>query len=163
MGFSLEYGRDLGTRVAIAAFIWWVLSEGRSDSWFVGAVTIAIAVAASLWVAPTRGGPRPRALALLAFTGFFLAQSLRAGFEVARLALLPNARIAPHGVDISLTLPPGPPRYLLAGTLSLLPGTLSVRLDEERLLVHALAGRGRTRADVRALEARIARLFGITA
>jgi multicomponent Na+:H+ antiporter subunit E len=127
----------------------------------VGAVTIAIAVAASLWLAPPRGGARARLLPLLGFIGFFLAQSLRAGFDVARLAFSPLARITPHGVEVSLTLPPGPPRYLLAGTLSLLPGTLSVQLDGERLLVHVLSGVGWTRDEVRTLEARIAHLFGL--
>jgi multicomponent Na+:H+ antiporter subunit E len=162
-GLSAEYWRAVGTRAAAVGFAWWVLSEGRGDSWGVGVVAVAIAVAASLRLAPPQSTARGRTGAALAFVGFFLAQSLRAGVQVARLALSPRARITPQRIDIALELPPGPPRYLLAGTLSLLPGTLSVELDGSQLVVHALTNPGQARSEVRTLEARIAPLFGVAA
>ncbi|MGR8918767.1 MAG: Na+/H+ antiporter subunit E [Gammaproteobacteria bacterium] len=152
--------RAIGVRTAIVALGWWVLSEGQTDSWPVGAVTIVIAVAASLWLAPPRPAVRGRLRASVAFGGFFLVQSLRAGLQVAALALAPRGRLAPGSVDVTLDLEPGAPRYALVAALSLLPGTLSVNLDGAQLVVHALTGVDRVEADVRALEARIAPLFG---
>jgi len=160
VGWSLQYGRAVGIRAAAAACVWWTLSEGRTDSWAVGTVAVALAVAASLWLLPLRAQPRIRLSAGIALAAYFLVQSLRAGLQVAWLALAPRARIAPGSVEVTLALPPGPARYLLAGTLSLLPGTLSVKLDDARLVVHALSGLEQVEADVRALETRIAALFG---
>lgn len=158
---STEYWRGAGTRIAAATLAWWVLSEGRSDSWLVGVVAVATAVAASLWLAPPQASVRGRTVAALAFAVFFLTQSLRAGLQVAWLALYPAARITPQRVDVALNLPPGPPRYMLAGTLSLLPGTLSVQLDGSQLVVHALTGHAQALSEIRALEVRIAPLFGV--
>lgn len=160
MASSLEYSRAIGARSAAAALLWWVLSEGRTDSWLIGAVAVSIAVAGSLWLTPPLARTSGRMRAIGIFALFFLGQSLRAGLQVAWLALAPGARIAPGSVDITLALPPGPPRYLLVGTLSLLPGTLSVRLDGSRLLVHALTDIDQAETEVRALESRIAPLFG---
>ncbi|MEQ9059759.1 MAG: Na+/H+ antiporter subunit E [Gammaproteobacteria bacterium] len=149
----------MAIRTAAAALGWWVLSEGRVDGWTVGAATIACAVAVSLWLAPPRAPVAGRLGAALRFGAYFLVQSLSAGAQVAWLALSPRARPVPAGIGITLGLPPGPPRYLLAGTLSLLPGTLSVRLVDAHLVVHALTGVTQIEDDVRALEARIAPLF----
>jgi multicomponent Na+:H+ antiporter subunit E len=161
VGLFFEHWRAVGTRIAAAAFAWWMLSEGRADSWMVGAVAVATAVAVSLRLAPPGAKTRGRLRAALVFAAFFLLQSLRAGLQVAWLAISPRARLAPRGIDITLALPPGPSRFMLAGTLSLLPGTLSVKLDGSRLIVHSLTGLSQTRDEVRALEARIAPLFGV--
>ncbi len=160
MQSSAGYGRSVAVRTVAAAFAWWTLSEGRDDAWAFGTVAVLLAVAASLWLLPLRARPRVRLAAGIAFAGYFLVQSLRAGLQVAWLALAPHARLAPGSIELTLALPPGPARYLLAGTLSLLPGTLSVRLDEARLVVHALTGLAQVEAEVRALETRIAALFG---
>ena len=161
MTCSPGYGRALAMRTVAAAFLWWTLSEGRADSWAVGVVAVLLAVAASLGLLPLRAQPRVRLAAAIAFAGYFLVQSLRAGLQVAWLALAPHARIAPGSIELTLALPPGPARYLLAGTLRLLPGTLSVRLDAARLVVHALTGLAQVETEVRALETRIAALFGV--
>lgn len=150
--------RVIATRTTAATVGWWVLSEGRADSWALGAAVIALAVAASLRLAAPQ--PRLRWRATLRFMAFFLLFSLRAGVQVAVLAFAPRARLAPGMVEVRLTLPPGPPRYLLLAVLSLLPGTLSVALDGARLVVHALTGLATVEDEVRALEARIAPLFG---
>ncbi len=155
-------------RALFFALVWWMLAEGREDGWGVGLIFIALAVAASLRLT----APAPRAGArgiaaglspagLLAYAGFFLAQSVRGGFQVAAMALRPRLALAPALFEIPLRLPPGPALTLLTGTLSLLPGTLSVRLDGATLCLHALDGRLPIEHEVRAAEAHIARLFGI--
>ncbi len=153
-------------RALLFVLLWWVLTEGRADGWGVGLIFIALAVAASLRLAPPRRGAEGTALrispaGLLAYAGFFLAQSVRGGFQVAAMALRPRLALAPALFEIPLRLPPGPALTLLTGTLSLLPGTLSVRLDGATLCLHALDGRLPIEHEVRAAEAHIARLFGI--
>jgi multicomponent Na+:H+ antiporter subunit E len=69
--------------------------------------------------------------------------------------------LAPALVEVPVTLPEGLPRVLLVNTLNLLPGTVSVRLDRDRLCLHALDARLPIAEEVRDVEARIARLLGI--
>lgn len=141
------------------ALIWWVLAEGRADSWGVGAVSVAVALAASLLLAP----PRPRRLSpagLLGFAGFFLVQSFRGGVQVAARAFKPRMDLAPALVEVPVTLPEGLARVLLVNTLNLLPGTVSVHLEEDRLLLHVLDARLPVAGEVRQAEASIARMLG---
>jgi multicomponent Na+:H+ antiporter subunit E len=155
-------------RTLFFALVWWILAEGRADGWAVGLVFITLAVVASLRLLPperrasTGGMATGLSLAgLLAYAGFFLVQSLRGGFQVAAMALRPRLALAPALFQIPLRLPAGPAHALLTATLSLLPGTLSVRLEGATLSLHALDARLPIEHEVRAAEAHVARLFGI--
>ncbi len=149
----------LGRGLAFAA-LWWVLTEGRTDGWLLGAIGVMAALAASLVMVPPRGrGFSP--LGLVGFLGFFLRQSLVGGVQVAWLALRPRSRLAPAVLELPLTLPPGAPRVLLVATLSLMPGTFSIWFHDDRLRLHVLDGSAPVEAETRALEGHIARLFGV--
>jgi len=150
----------LALRGALFALLWWMLTEGRSDGWAVGLVFIVLALAVSLHVSPPMQY-RLSTVGLLAYVGFFVVQSVRGGLQVAGLALRPRLALAPALREVPLRLPPGPAVVLLVGTLSLLPGTLSVRLDGATLSLHVLDGRLPIEHEVRLAEDRIARLFGI--
>jgi multicomponent Na+:H+ antiporter subunit E len=64
---------------------------------------------------------------------------------------------------LPVRLPPGWPSVVLADAVSLLPGTLAVRLDTRQacLELHVLDLGTDVATDVAALEQRVARLFGI--
>ena len=124
-------------RGALFTALWWVLAGGRADSWGVGGVSIILALASSLVLLPPAKG-RFSPLGLAAFVGFFLVQSVKGGIQVAAMALRPRLDLAPVLLEVPITLPPGPARVLLINTLSLLPGTLSVRIEGDRLRLHVL-------------------------
>lgn len=65
---------------------------------------------------------------------------LVANFEVARLTLGPTARLQPAFIEYPLELNGDFAVWVLAGSVSVTPGTLSADLspDGKRLLVHAL-------------------------
>jgi multicomponent Na+:H+ antiporter subunit E len=153
--------RDIVLRAPLFALFWWVLSEGRADGWGVGLVFVALAVAASHRLWPS-GSHRLSPAGLVGYIGFFLVQSVRGGLQVATMALRPRLALSPALFEIPLRLPAGPAVVWLTATLSLLPGTLSVRLDGTTLVLHALDARLPIEHEVRAVEAQIARLFGIT-
>lgn len=142
------------------ALVWWVLAEGRPDSWGVGAVSAAAALAASLDLAPPLAA-RVSPTGLLGFAGFFLTQSVKGGVQVAVRAFRPRMDLAPALVDVPVTLPEGLPRVLLVNTLNLLPGTVCVRLEGDRLRLHVLDARQPVAGAVRETEARIARMLGV--
>lgn len=170
MGFAAEFPADrawggamtraIASRGLLFALLWWVLAEGRLDAWGLGAVAVAAATWASLHLLP----PLRRSFTLggfLGFAGFFLWNSMRSGAQVAFMALRPDLALRPALVHLSLSLPAGAPRVLLLNTLGLMPGTLGVHLDGERLKLHVLDERLPVAAEVKTLEAHIARLFGV--
>ncbi len=148
-------------RATLFALLWWVLAEGRRDAWGLGAVAVATATWASLQLqAPSR--QRFSIVGFLGFAGFFLWNSLRSGVQVAWIALRRHPDLRPEFLELELALPAGTPRVLLLNTLGLMPGALGVRLDGDRLMLHVLDERLPVAAEMRALEAHIARLFGTT-
>lgn len=149
-------------RGAMFAALWWVLAEGRADAWGIGAVSVLLATAASLALAPPGAG-RLSATGLLGFAAFFLAQSALGGIQVAARAFRPRMDLAPTLVEVPVTLPDGVARILLVNTLNLLPGTLSVGLRGDRLHLHVLDERLPIAAEVRQAQARIARMLELPA
>jgi multicomponent Na+:H+ antiporter subunit E len=140
--------------------LWWVLTEGVAYGWVLSVASIALAVAASLALVPPAAW-RWRVGGLLRFVPFFIWQSVRGGIDVARRAFHPGLPIHPGTLDFPLRLPPGPARAFFAGTLSLLPGTLSTELRDDTVRIHTLDSRMPVAEQLRELEARVAELFGV--
>ncbi|MFS8086628.1 MAG: Na+/H+ antiporter subunit E [Acidobacteriota bacterium] len=139
--------------------LWWILAEGRLDGWLLGGV----AVVAATWTSITLQPPqelRIRLAGLFGFLRFFLWNSLRGGMQVAGMALRGRTALRPGIIELRVTLPPGGARILLVNVLGLMPGTLSVDLDDASLRMHVLDDSQPVIAEARALEATIAALFG---
>jgi multicomponent Na+:H+ antiporter subunit E len=146
-------------RILLFVALWWVLTEGVVYGWVLSLATIALAVAASLALVPPNSW-RWRAGGLLRFVPFFLSASIRGGIDVGVRAFHPRLPIHPGTLHFPLRLPPGPARTFFAATLSLLPGTLSVELRGDTVLIHTLDSRMQVVEPLRELEARVAALFG---
>ncbi|MFN3750305.1 MAG: Na+/H+ antiporter subunit E [Thiobacillus sp.] len=147
-------------RIALFAVLWWALTDGRPGSWGVGGVSVALATAASVYLLPPLE-TRVSRIGLLRFLAFFVLQSLHGGVQVAAFALRPRPGLKPGLQEVRLRLPAGLGRILLVSTLSLLPGTLSVELDGDRLCLHVLDDTAPTEREVRVAEDRLAHLLGL--
>jgi multicomponent Na+:H+ antiporter subunit E len=148
-----------GLRAFAPLLLVWIVLDGTEDV-LVG--VLGAAVGASLAGALAPGAPAHlRPLALPAFVGFFLVESFRGAVDVAWRAVRRDLPIHPHLVAYRVSLPPGPPRTLLAGVVSLLPGTLTADVadDGATLTLHALALE--PQQAVHALETHVAALFGV--
>ena len=143
-------------RTAVLAGLWWIVTDGARAS-LIGALTVGAAVTASLVLYPPASGISAAGLAR--FAAFFLSRSLRAGIQVAALALRPRLALAPAILTIPVRLHGDAERALLSATLNLLPGTLVAGGGPGYLLVHVLDARRPVEADVRAAERQVARLF----
>lgn len=149
------------TRAVMLAAVWWMLTLADASAWGFGAVVITLVAALSVLLFPP-SIHRLRPLGLLQFMAYFLGHSVLAGVDVARRLLTPSLPIKPGEITLSLRLPEGGPRWLLANTLSLMPGTLSVHLEEDQLTVHCLDTSDGIESGVRQAEFQVARAFGIT-
>jgi len=127
-----------------------------------GIAAAALAALVGAWLVPGAAHPW-RPLQLLPFGAFFMRQSLRGGIDVARRALHPRLPVSPCWIEHPIWLPPGQPRTLMIGVVSLLPGSLSAELDPlaDVLHVHNLARD--TDPGLEALQVRIGALFGLRA
>jgi multicomponent Na+:H+ antiporter subunit E len=147
-------------RLLLATFIWWLITEGQVTSWIIGAPAVLLAVAFSFYLKPAQA-MKLSLPGLLTFWWYFSRQSLTAGVDVAKRILSPDMPLLPGEIRIKVYLPEGPPRWLLAMTLSLLPGTLSVRYGKNDLLLHCLDISQSVESDVFVAQRKVAAVFGL--
>lgn len=146
------------SRGLLFALLWWMLTDGNAQSWWVGVPVALFAVIASMALLP----PVPLVWReLFKLAPFFVWRSLQGGTDVAWRAFHPGMPISPELIDYPLRLPPGVPQVILANIVSLLPGTLSAMLDGQTLKVHVLDNRGDFVTELKALEQRVARMYGV--
>jgi multicomponent Na+:H+ antiporter subunit E len=83
---------------------------------------------------------RPMAIvSVFTYLGYFFKQLIIANFDMARRVLSPTLPISPEIVEISTELESDLGQMLLANSITLTPGTLSVDLVGNRILVHWIA------------------------
>jgi len=143
----------------LSMLLWWLLSRGDIQSLFAG----LFAVAAAVLVARRLGSGTPGRLRFRAvprFFLYFLLESLRGGFDVAARALRPRLDLQPGFIELPLGVRGDGPRALAALVVSLLPGTLAVRLGPRSLTLHVIDLRRAVARDVARLDAEVALLFG---
>lgn len=79
------------------------------------------------WMAP---------LYILHYLGDFMIALIKANFELALRVLTPSLPIRPQMVEVRTRLKSPLGKMLLANTITLTPGTLTVDVDDDLLLVH---------------------------
>ncbi len=148
------------SRLSILLVIWWILTDGTGAWWF-GLPLATVATVTSVWLTPP-ARYRLRLTRIPGFALYFLQQSLLAGWDVARRIVAPRMPLNPEILRLPLILPSGAPTWWLMLTITLLPGTLSVRLHTDRVLeVHCLDADAGIAASVRRTERQLAELFGL--
>jgi len=141
---------------------WWVLVEGRSDTWVAGIIAVALALGARRLLDRT-AAPVPVRIdvpGLLRFVPFFLRESVRGGVDVARRALHRRLPIAPALIPYPLTLRTRPAQIFFVNAVSLAPGMFVAAWTGDVVLVHVLDSGVNVAPRLRALEARIAAMLG---
>jgi multicomponent Na+:H+ antiporter subunit E len=159
---------EVVTRTLLFSVLWWLLAGGNWESWVIGifAVPLTVWCSLSLFSAAESPGPqdgtnaiRFQTLELPKFALFFLWQSLSGGWESARFALGPRVAVRPGFLRFTMQLPEGRPRLYFVQLVNMLPGTVSVALDGDELLVHALDRESDNNNVLASCEERIAALF----
>lgn len=145
---------------AALALLWTLLNPGDRKSWLVGlpVVTLATVVAVKLH-SPMAG--RVSLQGAVRFLFFFAWQSCRGGWDVAKRAFHPRLPLNPALVKYPMCLPEGPERILFLNITSLLPGTVSVGLEGDTLLLHVLDAGPDVAREMQMLEAQVADLFAL--
>lgn len=146
-------------RMALAlALIWWLLA-GAGPLWVAAGIVGTLAALAAWRVAAPGPTVALRWERLPRFFAWFVAQSVRGGLDVARRAIARDMRLAPGLVEVDLGERAAGAQVLIALVVSLLPGTLAVRLEGRRLRLHALDTRLPIDAEARRLADEVDRLL----
>jgi multicomponent Na+:H+ antiporter subunit E len=74
--------------------------------------------------------------AFLAYLGVFLVALLRANLDMARRVLSPSLPLQPGLVEVKTELRSPLGRLILANSITLTPGTLTVDVNDQTLLIH---------------------------
>lgn len=124
-----------------ACLLTWVLLTGTlaSDELVLGGVVSLVAVLASGQRLALLNGLRltPAApLHLLRYLGYFFWQLVLSNFDVARRVISPALPLHPELVEVRTGLMSDLGRMLLANSITLTPGTLTVEAEGDRLLIH---------------------------
>ena len=145
-------------RSGVFATLWWVLTAGDSGSWIIGVPVVLVAA----WLSISLAGAAAFRLSfagLARYLVFFVVESIRGGVDVAR-RLLPGGHVEPQLLHYRTGLAEGLPRNLLVYTVSLLPGTLAVDIEGDRLTLHALSRDMQPLESVETCERHLAAVFG---
>jgi multicomponent Na+:H+ antiporter subunit E len=124
-----------------ALLLFWILLSGSFDP-----VTLGVGAAVSAALAGlSRGGMSfftdfrftPRAIwATVLYFGYFLTALAKSNFRLAGLVLAPSLPINPGFVKVRTRLKTPMARLLLANSITLTPGTLTVEIEGEWLYIH---------------------------
>ncbi|MGH3665670.1 MAG: Na+/H+ antiporter subunit E [Egibacteraceae bacterium] len=128
--------------IAWLTLVWVALWGELTPANLLGGVAVAVTVSTVFAAAgPRRAGP-VRSLAALRFAGWFAAALVRATFQVAVETVRPTPRLAEGIVAVRLEGASDALATLVANTISLTPGTLTVDADSDAggatLYVHGL-------------------------
>jgi multicomponent Na+:H+ antiporter subunit E len=124
-----------------ACLLTWVLLTGTlgREELFAGTLVALVAVLAAGDRLAMLAGVRLTPLApfhLLNYLGYFLVQLVLSNLDMARRILTPALPLNPGLVEVRTDLKSELARMLLANSITLTPGTLTVDVIGDRLLVH---------------------------
>jgi multicomponent Na+:H+ antiporter subunit E len=160
--------------LALLLFAFWVVLSGKLDLVHLSAgalfsVGIALFSCRLFALDPpiVQAGRHP--FAVLPWTGlatyvpWLIAQILVSTLQVAKLVLSPRMEIRPKLFTFSFPLPHGLARATLANSITLTPGTVTIDVDGDEYMVHAINDEAARDLEGMApgnMKERVGRLFG---
>lgn len=126
--------------LSLVVFTLWILLTGSLalDELLIGAV-VSLGVSLATHRSEVFSGFRFTAhtpLALARYLGYFLVALLKANLDMARRVLSPSLPLNPEIVEVQTGLESSLGKLLLANSITLTPGTLTVDVIGDRILVH---------------------------
>lgn len=132
--------------LGLALFAFWLVLSGERD-WF----HLALGAGAATWIAlgtrrllsldppiVTRRLRWREGWRLAAYVPWLVWQIVVGSFEVAWVVLHPRLPISPRLVRLHVPLPHNLARLVLANSITLTPGTVTLDVDGDEFVVHAL-------------------------
>ncbi len=124
-----------------ACLLTWILLTGTlaADELLLGGIVALVVVGVAGPRLELLSGLRLAPLAplhMLRYLGYFFRQLALSNFDVARRVISPDLPINPGLVEVRTGLTSNLGRMLLANSITLTPGTLTVEVEGDRMLIH---------------------------
>jgi multicomponent Na+:H+ antiporter subunit E len=141
-----------GLLIALAAF-WFALS-GETSPFFLGLAVISVLLtlwlAARLKIIDRDASPYHRLPHLLVYLGWLIVQIVKSNIAVIPRVLGPRHAIDPSVVRLRSVARTDLGKALFANSITLTPGTVTIDVQDDKVMVHALV---REKASVASFEA----------
>ena len=150
------------TSLAGVLFGLWLLLSGHFEPLLLGfgiaSCLLVVAIAHRMDVVDHEGHPIHIGHRALLYWPWLLLEIAKSNVEVARLILHPRMPISPVLVQVPAGQKTDLGQVIYANSITLTPGTVSVELEEGKILVHALTAAGATALEAGEMERRVAAL-----
>lgn len=161
----------LSLRVAAVLLAFWLLLSGKFDAVHVGAgvltaLGIAFATAPLRRLDPVIGHSRTHPLgdirwgSAIGFAFFLGKEIVISSLQVAYVVLHPRMPIEPRLMRFQTNLPHPLARLTLANAITLTPGTVTLDVDGDHFVVHALTPVSAGGIETGVMRNRVSRIFG---
>lgn len=144
----------------------WLLFSGRYDAFHVvaGVLSVIVVLGLNRRLTGTRLFPADvhrdlGAVRLIRYVLWLVLQIVTAAIQVARLVLSRRPALDPSLVEFHAEMPNASAQTVVANSITLTPGTVTVEMDRGVFLVHALTDRARSSLLTGSIPTRVARLF----
>jgi multicomponent Na+:H+ antiporter subunit E len=165
--------QHVGASLRVAALLlgFWVLLSGKFDAVHIGAGALT-ALFVAFVTQPLRGlhpvigrsVDRPlggiRWSAVVRFLPFLVREIVVSSLQVASIVLHPRLPIQPRLIRFRTNLPHPLARLILANSITLTPGTVTLDVDGDEFLVHALTTFSAQGVEAGKIRAHVSRIFG---
>lgn len=133
--------------LAITLFAFWLLLSGHYTPFLIAAgIGSSILV---VWFAERRmavvdpeGHPHHLGINALTYWPWLLWEIAKSAWDVTKIIMSPRLPISPQLIRVPTTQHTDLGRVIYANSITLTPGTISLALDEDGILVHALTRAG---------------------
>lgn len=150
------------TSLAGVLFGLWLLLSGHFEPLLLGfgiaSCLLVVAIAHRMDVIDHEGHPIHIWHRALLYWPWLLIEIAKSNIEVARLILHPKLPISPVLLQVSASQKTDLGQVIYANSITLTPGTVSVELEDGKILVHALTEAGATALEAGKMDRRVASL-----
>lgn len=142
----------------------WLLMSGHYTTLLLAlgaASVVGVALLVTRMRLPDReGAPFHMVLGLFRYLPWLVAEVFKSNLAVARVILSPRLPIRPRLVDFHGHQKTDLGRFIYANSITLTPGTITVRLDAEGFRIHALTREALDGTEEGEMDRRVCRLEG---
>lgn len=130
-------------KYSVLLFVFWFLLSGHTEALLIGlglaSVLLTVFLTKRMNVIDHESYPFHLSLDLPAYLVYIMREIINANIDVIKRIVSPKRNpISPRMLELPLPQKTGLGRVLYANSITLTPGTVSVRLNQDTLLVHAL-------------------------
>ncbi len=157
---------QLAIGLFILLFILWLLSSGHYTTLIIsfGVFSCALVVFLSwkMEIIDSEGVPIHLIGGAIRYVPWLIWQIILANIDVTKRVLQPKMDITPQLIEVETSQKTDLGRVIYANSITLTPGTVSIQVHEDRILVHAIAKEVAEELQKGEMDRRVTRMEGLS-